>query len=98
MTGSYYNSTRWRRLRRIVLADAGGVCEVCRVRWAKAVHHRVPLDIWPQGLFSRPNLQAVCQQCHSAKGNPKSRERVRWREAYEQQLRQDQTKLLQKAI
>lgn len=98
MSDSYYNNATWRRIRRTVIADAGGVCEVCRVKWAKAVDHRVPLDIWPDGIFQRSNLRAICQQCHSQKGNPKTVERVRWREAYEKQLRQDRQQLLQKAI
>ena len=64
----HLRSDRWRELRRLVLARAGGVCEGCGLARAVQVHHIVyPTQYgrgWGQEMLWE--LRAVCLACHEA--------------------------------
>lgn len=78
----FYTSRAWRRCRDAVLADAGGLCELCIKKGlivpAVHVHHRTPLT--PENLndpavtLDRRNLMALCEECHAEQHRTK-----RWR-------------------
>ena len=57
----------WQKIRAAYLA-AHPLCEVCqqtgKLTPAVLVHHRIPLT--DGGTHAWANLQAMCQQCHSA--------------------------------
>ena len=63
---------RWRRLRRLILARDGHLCQACKAKgWiteAAHVDHIVPRfkggDPWDHA-----NLQALCEPCHQAKSD-----------------------------
>ena len=65
-----YSRPRWKRLRQLVMLDAGYLCARClekdRTGPAEIVHHIRPLkqggDPW-----ARSNLEAVCRKCHEAR-------------------------------
>ena len=54
---------RWRKLRDSYLRDVNWRCEECGNR-AKYVHHIEPVSVVPGLVLSRPNLRALCTQCH----------------------------------
>jgi 5-methylcytosine-specific restriction protein A len=70
-----YNSTRWRKLRIVVLNEEP-LCKTCKsngqVAAAQVVDHIIPIN---QGgdPFERSNLQGLCHVCHNAKS---ARERL----------------------
>jgi 5-methylcytosine-specific restriction endonuclease McrA len=66
---------RWRRLSRLVIARAGGVCQVTPgcLRPATCADHIIPaLVLAERGelhvFFALDNLRASCQRCNSAAG------------------------------
>jgi 5-methylcytosine-specific restriction protein A len=63
---AFYRSRAWLTIRRQVLSD-DPVCAQCRIRFARAVDHVVPLLVdWSRRL-DRANLQGLCDPCHNAK-------------------------------
>jgi 5-methylcytosine-specific restriction endonuclease McrA len=62
-----YRSTRWRRLRLIVLSR-DLICQACHLEAATVADHKVPIerggDVW-----SLDNLQGLCFGCHTIKTN-----------------------------
>jgi len=66
---SFYESTAWRRVRRIKLSDSP-LCEECKrggtLVAATVVDHIMPIR---QGgaKLEMDNLQSLCQSCHSRK-------------------------------
>jgi 5-methylcytosine-specific restriction endonuclease McrA len=52
---------RWMKIRRSVMARAGGICEECGERLADEVHH-VDGDLRNNALV---NLRALCRPCHA---------------------------------
>lgn len=79
-----YRTARWRKLRKLVLARDGYICQACskvgRTTLATDVDHIVPTSAG--GDESEANLQALCHSCHSRKtaredgafGNPRKHE------------------------
>ena len=72
--GNLYNTTRWQKLRRVVIA-AHPVCQVCGKEVATVVDHIKPHRGDPELFFTPENLQALCKPCHDRKsftedGNP----------------------------
>jgi 5-methylcytosine-specific restriction endonuclease McrA len=70
-----YGTVRWRRLSRLVIARAGGVCQVTPgcLRPATCADHIIPaLVLAERGelhvFFALDNLRASCQRCNSAAG------------------------------
>ena len=60
-----YNTPRWKRLRRLVMREAGWLCEVCQPRTVGAteVHHIKPMKSGGPA-WAIENLQAICHRCH----------------------------------
>lgn len=58
---SYLHSSEWQAVRTKVMARANRLCERCRDRAAKHVHH---LHYWNVGQELEEDLQAVCVPCH----------------------------------
>ena len=66
---SFYNSSKWRKLRDVKFADANGLCENCLgkgiIKEGKEVHHIEPIeDCWEKRL-DYDNLKLLCRQCHN---------------------------------
>ena len=57
-----WNTSRWRTLRKRILAEEP-LCNRCNRKPPKHIHHRVPVS---EGgaAFDRDNLVALCVQCH----------------------------------
>lgn len=64
--GNLYNTARWQKLRRVVIA-AHPVCQVCGKAAADTVDHIVPHRGNPDLFWDIGNLQALCKQCHDKK-------------------------------
>lgn len=65
---AFYHSSKWRKLRASVLAEAFHLCESCKEQGeltpADTVHHLVELkEDWALRL-TRENLIAICRTCH----------------------------------
>jgi 5-methylcytosine-specific restriction endonuclease McrA len=68
---SRYGTAPWKKLRRQVLAEAGGVCEIQGPRCtgiATTVDHVVPSSQWPDGFWQRENPRASCPRCNFSGG------------------------------
>jgi 5-methylcytosine-specific restriction enzyme A len=64
-------SAAWQKLRRQVLAYAGGVCQIQGPRCtgaATTVDHIVPVSQWPEGSWEPENLRAACRRCNYGGG------------------------------
>ena len=78
----FYTSRAWRKARAAVLADRGGLCELCfrkgLIEPAVHVHHKEPLTADnvndPFVTLDGRNLMALCEECHQAQHRTK-----RWR-------------------
>ena len=70
-----YESKKWRKLRRLIIARDRGLCQIClaagRVTPGNEVDHIVPItdsnvDEW--GVVWDPaNLRVLCGECHNAR-------------------------------
>ena len=78
----FYTTKAWRRCREAVLAEHGGLCELCLskglIEPAVHVHHKVHLDGTnvqdPRIALDASNLIALCEECHAEQHRTK-----RWR-------------------
>ena len=78
----FYTTTAWRKCRKAVLEDHGGLCQVCLAKGlvvpAVHVHHKVPLTADnvndPRITLDSSNLMALCEECHAEQHRKK-----RWR-------------------
>ena len=78
----FYTTRAWRKARAAVLADHGGLCQLCLAKGlvvpAVHVHHKVQLT--PENLndpaisLDSSNLMALCEECHAEQHKKK-----RWR-------------------
>lgn len=64
-----YNNSEWRRVRREVIKQADGLCEVCkaqgRLKKGDEVHHIVKVSRGNSSTnFNLNNLIYVCTSCH----------------------------------
>ena len=66
MAGPY--DYAWKKLRLRVLAEEGGVCQVCGGK-ATQVDHIQPVSRRPDLRLVRSNLRAICQPCNGRKSN-----------------------------
>lgn len=79
---AFYTSTAWRKCRGAVLAEHGGLCELCLAKGliepAVHVHHKVHLTAEniddPRIALDSSNLMALCEECHAEQHRTK-----RWR-------------------
>ena len=74
---NFYQSTTWRRLRKLVLSE-DPLCRICsvlgRVSLATVVDHVVPVKAGG-ARFDMANLQGLCVACHNRKS---AGERADW--------------------
>ena len=78
----FYTTTAWRKARGAVLAEHGGLCELCLAKGliepAVHVHHKVHLTADnvddPRIALDSSNLMALCEECHAEQHRTK-----RWR-------------------
>lgn len=63
-----YGGQTWQRIRRQVLAEAGGICQMCGRAEATTVDHIVPLSRGG-AVYARDNLQAACGPCNYGAGS-----------------------------
>jgi len=71
----FYASTRWHKLRRVVLRRARYLCAMCGVNvrdaYAARVDHIRSRKHYPELAFSLDNLQVLCAACDNRKHNDK---------------------------
>lgn len=78
----FYTSTFWKKRRREILDEHGGLCQLCLekglIEPAVHVHHRIPLTSDnlndPRITLDSSNLMALCETCHAEQHRKK-----RWR-------------------
>jgi len=67
----FYSSSEWRKIRKIVMIKAGGLCASCMdmniVTNADVVDHIVPITIDYTKRLEESNLQPLCHTCHNKK-------------------------------
>lgn len=66
-----YHTTRWRKVRQLVLNRDGGICVKCQRKAAVIIDHitTVRQDASDDMFYNMDNLQSMCRQCHQAKTN-----------------------------
>lgn len=74
----FYQSTAWKRVRRLKRQLSRGVCEECgRAGWE--VHHKTPLTLAnidnPNISMGMDNLELLCTSCHNARREDESQVR-----------------------
>ena len=70
---SFYQSTKWRNIRKTYLAMQDNLCERCKrkgkIETAKIVHHKNYINIDNINdtniTMNFNNLEALCQDCHN---------------------------------
>lgn len=58
---AYLKTSEWKHRRRLVMLRSQGICEGCRERPAKEVHHLTYAHVCEEFLFE---LVALCEECH----------------------------------
>ena len=65
--GKFHNTSTWRRLRALKLAQTP-CCEIHLMkgvtRAASEVHHLLKVDDFPEEALNMMYLQSVCSECH----------------------------------
>jgi len=66
-----YNCEKWKRIRKLKIQKANGLCESClrhRIyREGKIVHHKIPItdeNYETELMYSLDNLEFLCDECH----------------------------------
>lgn len=61
-----YYGYGWDRAKKLVKQRSGGVCEKCKKRVAKQVHHKLPVRFFelPEYAHFLENLIHLCRRCH----------------------------------
>lgn len=65
---AFYRTSRWLRLRKIVL-DKQPICGKCQRNPATDVDHIEPRYLRPDLEWDEGNLMALCKPCHTRKTN-----------------------------
>ena len=64
----FYKNKRWKHLRREVLSDQHGECQMCKDKGlfepATMVHHIKYVKDHPELALTKSNLMALCDECH----------------------------------
>ena len=64
----FYHSTQWQTVRQTVISRSFGLCERCRKKKGKIVHHIIHLNERninnPSITLGLNNLMLVCKDCH----------------------------------
>ena len=70
---AFYKSKEWQAVRTAVIANACGICQRCKKKPGKIVHHIIQLT--PHNIGNKnialglDNLKLVCKDCHEAEHN-----------------------------
>lgn len=63
-----YNSSRWKKLRKVALVRANGLCEECmkigKISYVEDVHHKIPIRKDIRKAYDLNNLICLCRRCH----------------------------------
>lgn len=74
-----YNSEKWKRKRKSILARDSYKCQICKrygkAREATEVHHIKHVDEYPELAYVDSNLVSLCRACHN-KQHPEKGGRV----------------------
>ncbi|MFR5267195.1 HNH endonuclease [Clostridium sp.] len=74
-----YVSPRWKKVRRVALNRANGLCEVCikkgRIVHCDEVHHIVPIKDDIKKAYDINNLVCLCRSCHREAHNELDRQK-----------------------
>ena len=69
----FYGSPEWRLLREQIIAEQGRLCRQCGQHIIRdfdlTVDHIRPRSKFPELALDKSNLQILCRQCNSSKGN-----------------------------
>lgn len=69
----FYRSKEWQTVRTTVIANAFGICQRCKKKPGKIVHHIIHLTPYNIGnkdiALGLGNLKLVCKECHEAEHN-----------------------------
>jgi hypothetical protein len=72
-TRAFYASAEWNIVRKVVLAEASGECQVCGKFIPRkvdlTVDHILPRSKYPHLALERSNMQVLCRSCNSRKGD-----------------------------
>lgn len=67
----FYSSREWRRVRKSVMEEFGGLCKMCAkfdmIVEADVVDHIVPISADYSKRLEKDNLQPLCHSCHNKK-------------------------------
>src|SRR5574344_1679624 len=70
---AFYKSKEWQAVRVTVIANAYGICQRCKKKPGKIVHHIIHLT--PRNIGNKDialgldNLKLLCKECHEAEHN-----------------------------
>jgi hypothetical protein len=64
ITKARLSKKAWRSFRKEYLAAHPAQCELCS-NHGSDLHHRIPVQTWPEGEFVESNIQVLCDSCHS---------------------------------
>lgn len=66
---SFYLSLAWRSLRLVALNRDNFLCQPCLrkgvIKRATMVHHKNPIDKFPELALALDNLESECDSCHN---------------------------------
>ena len=72
-----YHNPAWLRKRASILRRDGYKCQECkrygRRRSAEIVHHKKPVEFYPELAFADENLISLCAKCHNKQHPEKGR-------------------------
>ncbi len=79
---SFYNSKRWKKIRKAYFKRMNGICERCSEA-GDVVHHRTyitPANIHnPEITLNLKNLEVLCGDCHNKEHKKKEAAKTRYR-------------------
>ena len=65
---SIYSSSAWKKIRRVALTRANGLCEQCmkqgKISYVEDVHHIIPIKDDIKKAYDISNLICLCRSCH----------------------------------
>ena len=66
----FYRSTKWKKCRLAMIAEARGICQLCKKNVGTEVHHIIPVTDKnvddPTIALGKDNLMVLCKSCHDA--------------------------------
>ncbi|UNC91686.1 HNH endonuclease signature motif containing protein [Candidatus Contubernalis alkaliaceticus] len=65
----FYKTTAWLKFRAFILVRDNYLCQHClrkkRLRTANIVHHKKPIELFPERALEPDNCESVCPSCHN---------------------------------